>query len=154
MDQRTLGYVLGFVGVVLVIVLASVKVSMDKQNVFLCEVIEDDPNVTMADCPAHSSSSSWLIMSAFAMAFLVLGSGIYLLVPKKHVKRPSIKGLSADEKKICDLLVEHEGSMYQSDLIKETEFSKVKITRVLDKLEQKNVIDRKRRGMANLIILK
>jgi uncharacterized membrane protein len=44
--------------------------------------------------------------------------------------------------------------MYQSDLIKETEFSKVKITRILDKMESKDVIDRKRRGMTNIIVLK
>ena len=47
-----------------------------------------------------------------------------------------------------------EGSAYQSDLIKATGYSKVKVTRILDKMESKGIVERKRRGMANIIVMK
>ena len=53
-----------------------------------------------------------------------------------------------------EVLLREEGSVYQSDLIKETKLTKVKVSRVLDKLEGKGLIERKRRGMTNIIVLK
>jgi uncharacterized membrane protein len=44
--------------------------------------------------------------------------------------------------------------MFQSDIIEKTKLNKVKITRILDSLEAQNLIERKRRGMTNLVILK
>jgi uncharacterized membrane protein len=43
--------------------------------------------------------------------------------------------------------------MYQSDLVKETKLTKVKITRILDKMEAKKIIKRQRRGMTNIVFL-
>ena len=52
------------------------------------------------------------------------------------------------------IVLREEGSVYQSDIIKETKLTKVKVTRILDKLEGKKLIDRKRRGMTNIVVLK
>ena len=38
-------------------------------------------------------------------------------------------------------------------LIQETGFSKVQMTRILDRMEGRKIIERKRRGMTNVIIL-
>ena len=57
-------------------------------------------------------------------------------------------------KKIYDILVKADGSAFQSDLIKETGFSKVKVSRILDKLETKKILERRRRGLANIVVLK
>jgi len=38
--------------------------------------------------------------------------------------------------------------------VEETGFTKVKITRILDSLEGNGLIERKRRGMTNIIILR
>lgn len=62
--------------------------------------------------------------------------------------------LDEQEKNIINLLKNNDNSMYQSDLIKQTNLSKVKITRILDKLEAKKLIERKRRGMTNIVILR
>lgn len=59
-----------------------------------------------------------------------------------------------EEKSIMSLVISEEGSIYQSDLIKKTGLSKVKISRLLDKLEGKGFIERRRRGMTNVVILK
>ena len=44
--------------------------------------------------------------------------------------------------------------MFQSDIAEKTGFDKVKVTRVLDRLEGKQLIERKRRGMTNIVILR
>ena len=44
--------------------------------------------------------------------------------------------------------------MFQRDLMEKLEIGKVKTTRLLDKLESKQIIERKRRGMNNIIVLK
>lgn len=72
---------------------------------------------------------------------------------KKAEKPIDLSKLDEDEKKIVQLLQEHEGSMYQSDVVRETTWTKVMVTRILDKLEGKRIIDRKRRGLTNIVIL-
>ena len=77
--------------------------------------------------------------------------------PKKITRENYQKILSKlndDEKLIFDKIIESEGTIFQSDLVDKTKFSKVKVTRILDKLEGKGLIERKRRGMTNVIILK
>jgi len=71
---------------------------------------------------------------------------------KKPKKAP--KGLTGDEKKVFDLIAKSDRTIYQHEIVKQTEFSKVKITRVLDKLESKDLIERRRRGMSNIVVLK
>ena len=64
------------------------------------------------------------------------------------------KSLDGEEKKIYDLILEQEGSAFQNDLIQKTGYSKVKISRILDRLETKDLVERRRRGMSNLVVLK
>ena len=62
--------------------------------------------------------------------------------------------LKGDDKVVYNMLVDNEGTMFQNELIKGIGYSKVKVSRLLDRLEMKNIIERRRRGMANLIVLK
>ncbi|MFH0797893.1 MAG: MarR family transcriptional regulator [Candidatus Woesearchaeota archaeon] len=68
--------------------------------------------------------------------------------------RKVINRLIGDEKKLFEILIDSKGTIMQSDMIAKSEMSKVKISRVLDKLEGKGLIERKRRGMTNSIVLK
>ncbi|MCX6818455.1 MAG: MarR family transcriptional regulator [Candidatus Aenigmarchaeota archaeon] len=65
-----------------------------------------------------------------------------------------MNNLGKDEKLVLGKIIEAEGALFQSDLVAKTGFSKVKVTRILDKLEGRQLIERKRRGMTNVIILK
>ena len=155
-DQKSLGIILIVFAIFLIIIVSSLKVNLDEQGAFLCEIVESDPTLDMEECPAHKNNSpSWLIMIAFGISFLIFASGIYLTtVQKKSKKKVDLSNLNEDEQKLIGLIKENEGSMYQSDLIKELDISKVQLLRILDKLENKKVIERKRRGMANLVVLK
>lgn len=72
----------------------------------------------------------------------------------KENYREVIANLSSDEKVIFEKIIDAQGTIFQSDLVDKTQFAKVKVTRILDKLEGKGIIERKRRGMTNVVILK
>jgi Ca2+/Na+ antiporter len=79
------------------------------------------------------------------------------LQPKKITKenyQKVMQSLSAEERKLLQFLIESQGSIFQSELVEKSGMSKVKITRILDKLEGRDLIDRKRRGMTNIVLLK
>lgn len=79
------------------------------------------------------------------------------LEPKKITKenyQKIMSELESDEKTVFEKIIEAEGTIFQSDLVEKTGFDKVKVTRILDKLEGKQLIERKRRGMTNVVILK
>ena len=79
------------------------------------------------------------------------------ITPKQVTKEnyeKIMKELSADEKLVLEKIIEAQGTIFQSDLVEKTGLTKVKVTRILDKLEGKAVIERKRRGMTDVVILK
>ena len=71
----------------------------------------------------------------------------------KEEKEKNLKLLNEEEKVIYNLLIKEKG-MFQADLVDKSEFGKVKVTRILDRLDNKKLIERKRRGMNNIIVLK
>ena len=75
---------------------------------------------------------------------------------KVEIKRKPIDytKLDKEEKPIIKALEKAQGTMFQSDLVEKTGFDKVKVTRILDRLEGKQIIERKRRGMTNVVVLK
>ena len=69
-------------------------------------------------------------------------------------KKKKMENLDEEEKQIMNIIFKEKGSVFQSQIVKETTQTKVKITRILDRLEGKGLIERRRRGMTNIIILK
>lgn len=162
LNQKPFGYLLIGFAVILLISLTLVKLNFDNQAVLLCQAVNDNPDLSMSECPAHKSNVPWLIIISFGISFLILISGLYVLYTKsddkelkQDFKEVDLTKLNDEEIQIYNLLKEKGGSMYQSDLIKETGLGKVRITRVLDKLEHDDhILERKRRGMTNIIVLK
>jgi uncharacterized membrane protein len=122
-------------------------------------------------CPMYGTIQvqTWISLVIAALIFLI---GLFLILtkeseriiikkikptlnitPKKFDKK-LLEKLNQEEKKIMNLLLENKGNMLQSELVTKTEFGKVKITRILDSLESQGFIERKRRGMTNVVFLK
>lgn len=110
------------------------------------------------------SAQMWMSFGIVAIIF-VIGLVIMFTKPKEKIivktktikekkKKLNLTGLEADEKKVIKLLQEESGGMFQADLKEKLEIGKVKMTRLLDKLEAKQLIERKRRGMNNIVVLK
>ena len=73
---------------------------------------------------------------------------------KPRKKKIDTSKLDKDEKRVIQLLQEEGNAVFQRDLMEKLEIGKVKTTRLLDKLESKQLIHRKRRGMNNIVVLK
>lgn len=72
----------------------------------------------------------------------------------KENYRKVMDGMNSDEKKVLSRIIDAQGTIFQSELVSGTGFAKAKVTRILDRLEGKGLVERKRRGMTNVVILK
>ena len=104
---------------------------------------------------------------SLAIAGLIFAIGLFFVFAKeneriilrtkriKEKRKPiDTSKLDADEKKIIKILQEENGAIFQSTLMEKLEIGKVGMTRILDKLESKQIIERKRRGMNNIVVLR
>ncbi|VVB79169.1 Uncharacterised protein [uncultured archaeon] len=73
---------------------------------------------------------------------------------KEKRKKLDLSGLEGKEKEAVKLIQENNNAMFQADLMEKLNLGKVGLTRLLDKLEAKQFIERKRRGMNNIVVLK
>lgn len=158
--QRQLGLLITGCSLALLLTLLFLKTDIDKNSAQLCKELHGhvgDEN--FEPCPLHKGSNSWIMVVAFSIISVMTVIGISLVFAQQWQEQRKIfamdtKNLDNEEKLIVEKLKEKEGSMYQSDLIKETAYSKVKMTRILDKLESKGILEKKRRGMTNIVVLK
>jgi uncharacterized membrane protein len=73
----------------------------------------------------------------------------------KEKKKPlDLSGLDGKEKALLKIIQEHNGVIFQAELMEKANLGKVGLTRLLDKLEAKQIVERKRRGMNNIVILR
>jgi uncharacterized membrane protein len=106
---------------------------------------------------------------SLAIAGLILVIGLFFIFAKEKEKvvlktktrtirektRPiDTSKLDEKEKKVVKILQEEKGVIFQSALKEKLGIGKVGITRLLDKLEAKQIIERKRRGMNNIVVLR
>lgn len=115
-------------------------------------------------CSMYSSVSieTWISLS---LAFLIAAIGVIIMFVKpeekiivktlkEKKKKLNTEGLEGNEKKVIEILQEENGAIFQGSLMERMGIGKVGITRLLDKLEAKQLIERKRRGMNNIVVLK
>ncbi len=120
-----------------------------------------------AACPMHITLKTQKAISYGLMGLIaIVGVVISFFLKDEEVRKQHKKSFDKEEKKkrlenldeaereVMNIILREEGSVFQSDIVKETKKSKVKVTRVLDRLEGKHLIERKRRGMANVVILR
>jgi len=123
------------------------------------------------ECPMYGAIAiqTWVSLALAGLVFII---GLFLILAKEHEKivikkikpvaeiqpkkfsKKSLEKLNKEEAKIMNLLLEHKGSMFQSEIVGKIGFSKVKITRTLDSLEGQGLVERRRRGMTNIVLLK
>lgn len=72
---------------------------------------------------------------------------------KKQKKKIDFNEFRPGEKEVFRL-IEKNGTVFQAELIEKTGFTKARMTRILDKLEGSELIERKRRGLTNVVVLK
>lgn len=160
MENKTVGWLLLGISLVIVAIILLFNQAM-------VSIVDQGCPVEHATgvCPAYGTIQDQTYLSLAIVGILVL-VGIVLLFSKpservvvKHIKektahrRVDMSDFSGEEKRVYELLVK-ERALLQADLTEKTGFAKVKITRILDKLESQGLIERKRRGMQNLVVLR
>jgi len=134
--------------------------------------------IVATECTHGLSCPMWGTMGfetnvALGLMIIVIGIGLYLIFFSKDetvvkriterldIRKPTkdaydkvLKTLQGDERLVLEKVIEAEGSIFQSELVERTGLGKVKVSRILDKLEGKGLIETKTRGITNIVLLK
>jgi uncharacterized membrane protein len=113
---------------------------------------------TQFDVVIISVSIVILAMSSFYLLF-VKSSETYSYVKDYQIDKSeeelafALRLLDGDKRRVFSEIIESGGEILQSDLHTQTGYPKAKITRILDYLENKELIIRKSHGMTNKIVI-
>lgn len=124
-------------------------------------ILHQNCNLPAEICP-YSQKVSLEALGGYSISLSTAAMGLFLFLTdkKKPLRPPDEKyqklksGMSEEEKNIYELITSSDGVMFQSDIVEKTSFQKVRVTRILDKLEAKGLVERRRRGMSNVVIVK
>jgi len=98
------------------------------------------------------------VITIIALTAIVTSSGLSLLFiksPKREISlNNSIRFLTENERKVYELIKRSGGVVLQSDIVKMSNLSKSTVSTILNRLEAMGLIERKRRGPLNIVILK
>ncbi|MFA4820035.1 MAG: MarR family transcriptional regulator [Candidatus Aenigmatarchaeota archaeon] len=155
---RYTGIILIVLSLLLFFVLLSSTQSIQKLN----QYIHQDCTLPAEVCP-FKKDIPWESSLGFSIDAIIFILGVLLVMtkrlpeqsPVKRVKKQpaTVKSLEPAEKKIYDIITDS-NAIFQSELVEKANMSKVKITRILDKLEARGLVERKRRGMTNVVVAK
>ena len=165
MKPRYLGIIILLVSVAIILSIFALNNSFSEKNILICTEIcslQKETTCSMEACLynlEYNSNKGILVVVIGLFSAFLAGIGFYLSLTKEDElikkKKYDITKLTKEEKNVF-LFVKNdkEKNTYQSKIVEEFNFPKSKVTRILDKLEQQGLIERKRRGMSNLIVLK
>ena len=158
MENKSVGYIILGITIFLIIIIFLFQVTLKEIVTATCAMEQGQT------CPMYTSINKQtylalsitgiLIIIGLVLVFTKQKEKIIIKRIKEKKKKPNLKGLDKDEKEVINLLLKENRAMFQSALMEKLEIGKVKTTRLLDKLEAKQLIERKRRGMNNIVVLK
>lgn len=133
---------------------ASVKIFVEGNDVAVTRI----PGFfTFTDCILVALSACILGVSATYLLFI---DSVPTRPPqpdttkKKEGWGHTMETLKDDELKIYEIIFAVDGIIFQSELIDKTGFSKAKVSRCLSLLESRGLVERRRRGMSNIVLLR
>ena len=130
------------------------------------QIFIEGENAAISQIPGFFTFTDVIILVVASIILAV--SGMYLLffdsiekpvgelVLEERKKRweQIIKTLKEDQQKIYKAIIESDGIVEQSELPEKTGISKSNVSRALDLLESRGLIEKRRRGMGNTVLLK
>jgi len=162
MRNRVVGFLIIFVALLMGFIIYAFNRAMTEIVNASCE--------HGSSCPMWGTIDFQTNVSIAIMSFVII-IGLYLIffgkeekkITEEEIRNISIKkenyeevlkNLTDEEKTVFESIIDSNGTIFQSDLTDKTNFNKVKVTRILDKLEGRGLIERRRRGMTNVVIIK
>jgi uncharacterized membrane protein len=114
-------------------------------------------------CPMENNIPPEIVIG-YAIAVAIGAIGLYITISDLRSARfrtqsaqdwgKKASSLAGDERKLYDMVAQSDGVMFQSDIVEKSGMQKVKVSRVLDKMEARGIIERRRRGMSNVVMLR
>jgi len=159
MENKNVGYLLIGLSVVIIFIIFLF-------NSALAQIISS--SCTMAgheNCIMEQTLKEQTYLSIGITAIVII-VGLFLVFSKPNErivirkvkdkiieKKIDLSKFKPEEKQVYKLIAE-QGAIFQADLIEKTGFGKAKVTRIIDRLEGHSLVERKRRGMTNVVVLK
>lgn len=162
MENKNVGYIILGMSVLIIIIIFMFKGTLTSFVNASCDLSHGGEYCPMYDTIDKQTYLSLGIAGILLIVGLVL---IFSKQPERLIvktrtieKRPQrtifdTKDLRQEEKQVLKLIQDNR-TIFQADLIEKTGFGKVKMTRIIDRLEGKGFVERKRRGMTNVVVLK
>lgn len=117
-------------------------------------------NVINQTCDISSSCEAPSVIALPTnLSLIIFGAvliiGLFFIFSKEgeNLKGVNLKDLSDSERKVVEILKRENGEFFQKDIMKELGVGKVKMTRLVDGLESSGAVERRRKGMNNVIVL-
>jgi len=161
MENKYVGYLLLGISVLVVIIILLF-------NSTLKEIVKESCGEAHSiSCPMNKTVNEQTYIALGVVGLLIIVS-LMLIFSKpqkeiifktrtieKRIKKKEINtsDLKIEEKRVLNLIRENK-AVFQADLIEKTGFGKAKMTRIIDRLEGKGFVERKRRGLTNVVVMK
>lgn len=161
MENKYVGYLILGISVLVVFIILMFNNAMKRIIDTGCPLVHDGTY-----CPAYGTINQQTYLALGIVGLLaIVGLVLVFSKPQKEVifktrtiekkpeKKININGLKTEEKQVLEL-VQNNKAIFQADLIEKTGYGKAKMTRIIDRLEGNGLVERKRRGMTNIVVLR
>ena len=159
MENKSVGWIIIGVSVVIVAIIFIF-------NSALHDIVKDSCGLEHSlVCPMNQTiaQQTYLALAIVAVLFII---GLVLIFSKPSerivvkrvkekafVKEYDLSRLTKEEKEVFNTVRDNK-AIFQAELIEKSGLGKAKITRILDRLEGQGFVERKRRGMNNVVVIK
>lgn len=169
MDNKKLGIMLVIAGIVIALIIFSIKL---REDAVLDKIIVEQGSCFLEDGTCLHDRTVWPFVLGWILSAAIVSLGVYLIffekaqrelvsALEKHKQMKVeeekfsilLKGLSEEEKLILNAVKEQDG-ITQQTLRLRTGLHKSKLSIVLDGMEKKGIIARVEKGKTNQIFLK
>jgi|SRR3989344_3314769 len=159
MENKKVGYIL--IGISVLIILIILLFNSALKDIVSVSCGEEHSIV----CPMNQTINQQTYIALGVVGLLIIVALILIfskpeerivvkkVMEKQKKKEYDLSGLRAEDKTVFKLIQDNK-AMFQSDLIERTGFGKAKMSRIIDRLEGNGFVERKRRGMTNVVVLK
>jgi uncharacterized membrane protein len=159
MENKKVGYLLLGVSILIIILVILFNSALKEIVSISCGEVHG------AVCPMNQTINQQTYLALGVVGLLIIISLVLIfskpeekiivkkIKQKSKHKKIDLSKLDEKEKKVI-LYLKKEGATFQAELKEKLGIGKVGLTRLLDKLEAKQLIERKRRGMNNIVSLK
>lgn len=157
MENKHVGFLLLGIAALLVVIIFLFQGA-------LTEIVHTSCSMEVTVCPMYKTINQQTYLALAIVGILAIIALVLIFTkPKEKIvvrtikekkKKLNLENLDKTEKEVIKLLQSENGAMFQSTLMEKLNTGKVGMTRLLDKLEAKQIIERKRRGMNNIVVLK